>query len=177
MIQNVSKIASVTTLVFTAVFLLYVTNAFAVLGFGFNISGIKRGQNFTFLSATTTNATSTTDSTQAKGFVIAGAKSVDIFLTHGGAATTSLATSTFSVQVSTDGSTWYNYNKLIPNTTNTNAQSLTRVSSSSIEGATSTLVFALDLIHDSFYSMRCIVLEGGAEGTQGEHTCAAYAEY
>ena len=132
-------------------------------------------QNYTFFSATTTSATSTNVvNANDPGFlVVTGAKRVDFYFTHGGVATTSTGTSTFSVQVSPDGLNWFNFGRLTQ-ATSTNLQP-----NASIVGATSTQMFGLDLRTDAFYGVRCIVVEGtntGASG-DGEHTCKAYTEY
>jgi len=131
-------------------------------------------QNYTFFSATTTNATST-NTTDGSGYmVIAGAKKIELYLSHGGAATSSTGTSTFNIQVSPDASTWYDYFKVVTSTSTAIQQFL------SIGGATSTTVANLSTIGtDVFYAIRCIVTETGAggSGVQGEHTCAGSAEY
>ncbi len=131
--------------------------------------------------ATTTTATSTNivPFTDTAGridngyFVIAGAKKVTLYFGRGGATGPNAGSTLYKVQVSPDGVTWNDYNKLISNTANTNAQTLTRVSSSTISAATSTTVVSLDVENDSFYAVRCIVVET----TDGEHTCSAGAEY
>ena len=129
-------------------------------------------KNFSFFSATTTNATSTNLTGDGGYFVIAGAKKVDFYFTHGGAGTSSLATSTFNVQVSPDGTNWYDYIQILSSTSTTVIPRVT------IEGATSTIRGVLDgFQNETFYAARCIVVEGGLSGTQGEHTCTASAEF
>lgn len=128
---------------------------------------------------TTTSATSTTASSNTDElgridngyFVIAGADQASLFFqrtTGGGNA----GTSTFNVQVTYDGSTWVDYNKLITNVTNTNAQMPTRVSSVALIG-TSTSMVSMDLQNDSVYAVRCIVVEA----TDGTHRCTGFAEF
>jgi hypothetical protein len=133
-------------------------------------------QNYTFFTATTTTATSTnySDGNDSGLFIIAGAKKVEFYFTHGGSATSSTGTSTFSVQVSPDGLNWFAYPKLV---TGTSSAVIAQVQ---IQGATSTVNANLStILTDAFYAVRCIVNEGtntGASG-DGEHTCKAYAEY
>lgn len=103
----------------------------------------------TSFSATTSQATST-------GYEIWGVKRVTAYFTRNDGNAASTATSTFSIEVSPDGTTWYDYNKLISNVTNTNSQDLTRVASVQIVGATSTTMVAVDLENDVFHSIRCI---------------------
>jgi len=173
------KLTGIMATMFLVAFLLYqVTSiAYGAISNRISTNNPRELQNYTFFSATTTTATSTNLSAGGGFFTVAGAKKVTYYFTHGGAATTSIATSTFSVQVSSDGLTWVNFNKLVDNVTNSISQNLTRVSSVAIEGATSTKIYAMDLAYDTFYATRCVSLEGGAEGTQGEATCTATAEF
>ena len=135
-------------------------------------------QNF----STTTNATSTDitsyfddNSFLDKGyFVIKGAKKVTMYFARD--AETDIGNSKFSVQVTPDGITWLNYNKLISNVTNSNSQTLTRNRFVTITGsATSTnatTTASLDP-YDSWYGVRCIVIET----TDGMHYCSATATW
>ncbi len=135
-------------------------------------------QAYTLLNATTTNATSTNITDGSGSVYLAGAKKVTFFFTHGGTATSSTASSTLSVEVSGDNSTWIAYNKLIDNVTNSISQNLTRVASVTIEGATSTKTYSMDMQQDSFLYARCIATEPTAQAfTSGEHTCKALVEY
>jgi len=131
-------------------------------------------KDFSFFSATTTNATSTSDG--SIGMDIKCAEKVTFFLTHGGVATTSTGTNIFNVQVSSDeGTTWYDFNKLVQNVaTSSNAWQLDRVT---VGAATSTTVVSLDIKNDTFSRARCISIETGAAGQQGEATCTAVAEF
>lgn len=138
-------------------------------------------RNYTFFSATTTSATSTNITPGSGSFgeidngylVIAGAEQVSMIFSRGGATGPNTGTSTFYAEVSPDAVTWYPYNKLISNVTNTNSQTLTRVGSVAIEAATSTTVVGLDLTNDSFFALRCKVVET----IDGDHTCKASAEF
>ena len=131
----------------------------------------------TLLSATTTSATSTNLAGGGGYAVIAGAKKVEFYFTHGGTATTSTGTSTFSVQVSDATiTTWHNFNKLVQNLATSTYP--TTVSSVGITGATSTKIVALDLSADTFYAARCEVNEGTPSASgDGEHTCSVGIEY
>lgn len=130
-----------------------------------------RYKTYTFFTATTTSATSTSDGTP--GMDIKGATGVTLYFSRADSGGNT-GTSTFSVQVSPDeGTTWYNFSKLISNTTNTSSQDLTRVASVDIVAATSSTMVSMDLENDAFSRVRCIVVEG----TDGSHTCSASAEF
>ena len=127
----------------------------------------------TSTSATSTNITQYVDS---KGFldkgyfVIAGAKKVEFYFTRGdqtGKGNT--GTSTFKVQISPDATTWYDFGKLILATT-TN-QTLQK--DLTIQASTSTVPMSLNLDFDTFYAVRCVVVEE----IDGEHTCSAAASW
>ena len=128
-----------------------------------------------FGGATTTGTASiqqatSTNTTDGSGLlVIAGAKKVTVFFGHGGTATTSTATSTFSIQGTSDLTNWYDV-KFMQST------STTYQMTESVAGATSTIPFSLD-VTNAYYAIRCIANGGGAVGTQGEHTCKASAEF
>lgn len=128
-------------------------------------------QNFSFFNATTTTATSTNLSGGGGYFKIAGAKKVELYFSRGGATGPNTGSTLFKVQVTPDGTNWYDFNKLEQNlATSTTA---TKVASVSIAAATSTTVTSMDLRTDAFYGVRCIAVET----TDGEHTCAASAEF
>ena len=103
-----------------------------------------------------------TDTTTSEEIVIAGAKKVSLMLTR---ANHTAGSSTFTVEVSLDGTTYVAYNKLISNVTNTNAQTKTRVASVALSSNTSSTV-SMDLENDAFYSMKITV----TEATDGTHT-------
>lgn len=85
----------------------------------------------------------------------------------------SSGSSAFKVQVrvTKDGS-WIDYNKLIDNVTNSNAQTLTRVLTATLSSDTSKF-YTMDLQHDTFYEMRVVV----TETTDGTHDAWAVVEY
>jgi len=125
-------------------------------------------QNYTFFSATTTNATSTTGATvnDPGFFVIAGAKRVDMFFSRA-ATSTNNGTSTFAVQVTPDGTNWYDFGRLTQ-ATSTNLQPTVRIGQS-----TSTVMAGVDLRTDNFYGIRCIV----TFTVDGNESCKAQAEF
>lgn len=121
--------------------------------------------------ATTTTATSTgmTPYFDASGRLdngtadIRGAKKVTFYFGRGtGGGNT--GNSQFKVQVSPDGTNWYDFNKLRgPDVSNTATSSYT------IVAATSTAAVSMDLTYDVYKFARCIV----NETTDGTHYCAA----
>ena len=105
-------------------------------------------------------------------FVIAGAKKVSVYFDRitdplvGNA-----GSSLFSVQVSPNGTDWYNWNKLSQNVATSTDQ--WEVGSVTISAATSTSIMGLDVSKDSIYAVRCVVVET----TDGTHRCWASAEW
>lgn len=126
--------------------------------------------NHTFFSATTTSATSTTASNRGDRTVrLDGANKATFYFSRGdagGAGNT--GSSKFEVEVSPDGSDWYDFNRLYLTDT-----SKTATSTVWITAATSTVVASMDLLDNTFHFARCQV----AEVTDGEHTCTASIEY
>lgn len=116
---------------------------------------------FTPLNAVTATTTS-------EEIIIAGAKKVSFLFKR---ANHSAGTSTFTVEVSLDGTNYVAFNKLVSNATNTNAQTLTRVASVALASDTSA-IYSMDLSNDSFYSMKITV----TEGTDGTHTAQCLIE-
>lgn len=127
--------------------------------------------------ATTTSATSTNlvayfDSSGRLvdgALDVRGAKKVTLYFSRGdttGQGNTGL--SVFSVEVTPDRSTWYDFNRLLGQDV-----SETATSSVTINAATSTTVVHMDLDNQTYQAVRCIVVET----TDGEHTCAATVEY
>ena len=170
----------------------------AVLGLGFLFRSVVFGeiskdiaipsshfQNYNFFAsttgmtyyATTTSATSTsmtaywtTDGRKDNGYlVIAGAEKVTFFFKRGDTTGQGNAgSSVFRVQVSDDGSTWQDFNRLKSATT-----SVTTTINEVVLTGTTTVMSSLDLDYDSFYAARCIV----REATDGEHSCRASASW
>lgn len=131
--------------------------------------------------ATTTSATSTNILPYAdtagridNGYmVISGAKSVSFFFGRGGTIQPNTGSTRYRVQVSPDGSTWYDYANLRKATTTVTTSDLNYsfVSSATIVAATTTDVYQMGYL--GWYAVRCIALET----TDGEHQCSAYVEY
>jgi hypothetical protein len=121
----------------------------------------------TYHLSTPLNAVTAT--TTSEEIVIAGAKKVSFMFTR---AAHGSGSSAFSVEVSLDGTTYVAYNKLISNATNTNGQTLTRVTSVSL-AANGSAFATMDLEHDAVYSIRVTA----TETTDGTHTAQMLVEY
>ena len=136
------------------------------------LAGKSEVQTYTFFTATTTTATSTNVAAPDQGyFKIAGADKVTMYFSRGGLVQPNTGISTFSVEVTPDGTNWYPWNQLIDNTATSSDQWM--VASKAIEAATSTSIMGMNLQNMSFYGVRCIV----NETTDGEHTCVGQAEF
>lgn len=137
----------------------------------------------TTTSATSTNIVSFVNSSVDGGldtgmFIVKGAKKITVYFQRGdttGQGNT--GTSTFRIQVTPDGTNWFDYNKLVQNIgTSTIRMSTSTVNlsgSANINLATSTQIYSMDNLLDTFFAIRCIVVEA----TDGEHTCKASAEW
>ena len=149
----------------------------------FSANNVKELQNYTFFSATTTSATSTNLSDGGGYLPVVGAKKVVMYFQRGGVTNLNVGTSTFRVQGSPDGTTWYDFGNFKSATSSTqtaypqDAQfgGQVQISKSITAGGngTSTVPVALDLTNFSFRGIRCIVVET----TDGEHTCKGSAEF
>lgn len=130
---------------------------------------------YTFFVATTTTATSTTAaSSQDPGFLrIGGAKDVVFFFSRGDTkGTGNSGSSAFKVQVTPDGTNWFDYSELGFVSTSTTADLFfARVASATIGAATSTVQYAMEDI--SYYGARCIAVRT----TDGESSCKAVASF
>lgn len=138
--------------------------------------------NYTFFAtsttdvtlATTTSATSTNIATyvDANGKMdsgkvdIRGAKKVTWYFgrSYGGG---NAGSSRFEVEVSPDGSTWYDFDKLVGDDI-----SSTATSTYTIVASTTTVPVSMNLTYDTYKFARCIVVET----TDGTHTCAVTVE-
>ena len=122
-------------------------------------------KNVTALNSTTTTATSSP-------IDIAGTKKVTPSLTRpvngeGG-------TSDFSVWASTDGSNYFQFNKLIDNVSNTNGEQLTRLSTTTLSATTTIpVIVSLDLVYDSLQDIKVVV----NETTDGSHSANVKVEF
>lgn len=130
--------------------------------------------------ATTTTATSTNIAswTNSSGeidtgkFIVSGAKKIVFYFKRGDTSGQGNAGSTaYRIQTtpktSPSESDWTYFADLV------SATSTDVYSSSLIVSATSTAVVGMDLDNKGFYAVRCIAVEA----TDGEHSCAASAEY
>lgn len=121
-----------------------------------------------FFTATTTSATST-NITGGGGYLpIAGAKHVTFYFSRGGAYSANTGSSKFEVEVTPDGTNWYDFSRLYLMDT-----SKTATSTVWITAATSTVVASMDLDNQTFFGVRCQVVEI----TDGEHTCKAAVDF
>lgn len=84
----------------------------------------------------------------------------------------SAGSSLFAVTVSLDGINYVTFNKLIDNVANTNAQTLTRVASSSLASDTSK-VYEMDLANGCYKWMKVSV----TETTDGTHSAIVEREF
>jgi hypothetical protein len=115
----------------------------------------------TTLYATTTNATSST-------YYVPGADRITFYFSRSGTFGANTGTSRFNIQVSPDGSNWYDYSRL-----HLTDASKTATSTVSISAATSTTMASLDVVDNSIYAVRCVVVEV----TDGEHGCAIAVDF
>ncbi len=104
------------------------------------------GANFTEVKTVLNGVSATTTSSAID---IEAAKRVTLAFNVASLAESGKATSTFTVQVSVDGTNYVTYNKLVDNVTNSNSQTLTRVASQVIDSNTSDYL-SFDLQHDLF---------------------------
>lgn len=146
-------------------------------------SNARELQTYSFFSATTTSATSTNLAAGGGYFMVAGAKKVIMYFGRGGLTDPNVGTSTFRVQVTPDGSNWYDFGLLLSATSSSQTTyplsptygSVVVISKSITAGGngTTTIPRALNLDNFPFLGVRCIVYED----TDGEHTCTAQAEF
>lgn len=123
----------------------------------------------TFFSATTTSATSTQNVLpEEQRLDIGGAKKLVMYFSRGGSTGPNTGVSRFEVEVSPDGTNWYDFSRMYLTDV-----SQTGTSSVSISAATSTTVASVDLEDSAFKYLRCQVVEV----TDGDHTCKAYVEF
>lgn len=137
-------------------------------------------QNFNFFpgpgnvanNATTTTATSTNLTGGGGYFKIAGAKNVVLYFSRGDTTGQGNAgSSQFRIQVTPDGTNWYDYNHLASSSPFGQVSILPLVGTTTLSTGTSTQMYRM---HDlGFYGVRCIVIET----TDGEHSCKASAEF
>ena len=110
-----------------------------------------------------------TATTTSGGIPIQGAKKITWFLTR---ADHSAGSTTWTFEVSPDGTVWEPFNKLITNATNTNAQNHVRVASLAQAG-NGVDILHMDLEHGTYVEMRAIA----TEATDGTHTAVCVIEF
>ena len=192
MLKKYKQILGVSAFVFgltSGLILWQAPSAFAGFVFSQNSSSVDKVVVYNFfasstapnslpLNATTTSATSTnvvpafdTNGQLDNGYaVIAGAKKVTFFFSRGdttGKGNTGL--SDFRIQVSKDGTEWLNYNGFATSS----APTANRLASTTISAATSTTALSMDLMYNTYFAARCIVVEV----TDGESSCQARIEF
>lgn len=122
------------------------------------------------LNATTSNATSTEGG--GGSVSLSCAKNVTFYFSRGDTTGQGNSGSTrFEVEVTPDGTNWYDYNGLVLNNVSAGSVMRPTVGTSTISAATSTVIATMDVL--GFYAARCIAIET----TDGEHTCKAAIEY
>lgn len=131
------------------------------------------------VTGTTTTATSTgiayfdpQGRLDTGNMLIRGADQVTFWFGRASSVGGNAGTSTFRIQVSDNGTDWLDYNKLVSNVNNTNAQEVTRVTTVALTG-TSTAFASMDSQIDTFMFARCIVVEA----TDGTHFCRGSAKF
>ena len=122
-------------------------------------------ETYSFLVSTTTSATSTA---YTPAYPIAAAKKINAFFSRGNVGVGNAGASKFSIEVSPDGTTWYDFNRLLGSDV-----SETATSSVTVPAGTSTVMVAMDLDNSAFQYMRCIV----EEITDGSHSCTVSAQW
>lgn len=135
----------------------------------------------TSTNATSTNITSWFDSKGRKDngyFIVAGAKNVQFYFGRGGT-TTSATTATvkYTVQLSPDGTNWFDFPKIVTASSTKNTQGQMFITTS-----TTTNSVSLDIQDDSLYAVRCIATYIGVSNyngnsVDGKNFCSATATY
>ena len=110
-----------------------------------------------------------TATTTSEAMNIAGAKKVTLELTR---ANHSSGSSAFSVTVSIDGTNFFDFNGMLQDLANSNAQMPVRAASVTLSSNTTEYI-SLDLTYHSFKAIKVKV----TETTDGTHTCKVLAEY
>ncbi len=137
----------------------------------------------TFATSTASGASATSTSINAffddngqldRGyFVIAGAKSVELYFGRSAATTTNNGATTYTIQVTPipnpTEADWYNAPKLIQSTST--AQQV----NGSISAASTIIRYALDLSSENYYAVRCIASVTSLN--DGKNTCSATARF
>ncbi len=150
-------------------------------------SQVQRFRNYDFfvgsttaptIDGTTSSATSTNMGIQpwfdSSGnldngyFPIAGAKQVTFYF---GTTGTSTQSAVFNVQITPDGTNWYNYNKLVQNVASSTNPGLTLTSQS--VASTTVTIDSMNLDYDTFFGVRCIAAITNAASS----TCKASASF
>lgn len=130
-------------------------------------------QPFTFFSATTTTATSTTD--RSSGLSAKGLKRLTVVFSRGGATSPNTGSTLFRLQASPDAAAtrWYDLGLwLSPTSTSQTFINGQYGAALSLSGTTSQAVH-VDLEDAAWVWIRCIAIET----TDGEHSCEGVGDY
>lgn len=143
----------------------YLKIALLVLVVGFLTAGIsiyasvyRPGTAGVARSHTLVNESESSATSSARSLV--GVKGALFEFASDGPNGTGVGTTTFKVQVTLDGTTFHDYNRLISNVTDTNAEDDTRVGTVDIT-ATSSELYIMDLSSENYYQTRCVTVEAG----------------
>jgi len=129
----------------------------------------------TTTTATSTNITSFYDATYGRlvdgSFDITGAKKVTLYFSRGGAVQPNTGATVYKIQTTKDGSVWNDFNQFVQSTSTSITSAVQPTAT--ISAATSTVIYGMDLDYTGYKAIRCIVVET----TDGEHSCAASAQF
>lgn len=130
----------------------------------------------TYATTSTAVSTSINSWTDAQGrivngaFEIAGAKRVAFYFGRGDTVGTgNSGSSAFKIEVTRDGTNWHTYNTLVQNLA-TSTAAVTVPATITLTGTSTAIVY---MQHLGFKAVRCVV----TETTDGEHSCAASADF
>lgn len=160
--MKIKSFASVLSLVLVGVFVTSYVALAVSSGFGEADGAFF---NRTLVDESTASATSS-------AYQVGGAEAATFLFASDGPNGSGNGTTTFSVEASLDGTTFYDYNMLVSNAANANSETLTRVGSVDITG-TSTALYYMDLDETPFQSIRCISVENGTTTA----SCSIFIQY
>jgi hypothetical protein len=101
-------------------------------------------------------------------FNVVGAQKVTMYFYRDAGTGGNAGLTRFNVDVSPDGTNWYDWNNLVLDDV-----SQTATTTVTINAGTSTVIANMDLTHQTFKFIRCQV----TEVTDGAHSCAASAQF
>jgi len=148
----------------------------ALLGGYVGVDQLRGFDNVGTTSKTILNAV--VASTTSSAIEIDGARRVTLLLSTN-IPVESTASTTFTVDVSLDGTNFFDYNKLVENLADTNAESLTRISSKAFTATSTGYIVSMDLENDVYKSMKvkAVLIEPQGATHITDATCKALIEY